>query len=364
MPQPLVSIVVLNYNYARFLPRSVESALGQDWQDVEVIVVDDCSTDASRRVIQEFGDRIRPVLQARNRGHGAAMNAGFAASKGETVMFLDADDYLYPTAARRIAAAWGADMAQYQFRLDLVDAEERVLDAFPPRELGWEDGDVRPNLLSRGRFVTTVTSGLAFDRRVLEAVLPMDEEAFRQGGDGYLVTVAPLYGPVKTIDEPLGAYRQHGANHSQFAADVAGCARWRIRHDQMRYRALQEHARRLKLECGRNVWRNDAMHLQDRIASVLLAPEKHPHPLDDRHDLARAGFRACAALPVPDRRRRALQVWWRLVGEAPLPLARAAAAWRLQAATRPPLIRWAARAIRRATSIGPAAPRAVSPVEI
>jgi hypothetical protein len=112
--------------------------------------------------------------------------------------FLDADDYLYPHAARRIVENSAAGVAQYQYLLDLVDADGRAMDCYPPRELALEDGDVKDTLLTRGRYATTVTSGLAFARPVLEAILPMDEESFRIGGDGYLVTVAPLYGAVKT----------------------------------------------------------------------------------------------------------------------------------------------------------------------
>ena len=74
------TVVVLNYNYARFLRRSLDSALSQTWPRVQVVVVDDCSTDDSREVIASYGRRVRTVLQERNGGHGAAMNAGFAAS--------------------------------------------------------------------------------------------------------------------------------------------------------------------------------------------------------------------------------------------------------------------------------------------
>src|SRR3954454_24795212 len=102
---PLVSIIVSNFNYAAFLRQSVESALVQTHPRTEVIVVDDASTDDSREVIRSFGIRIVPVLQERNGGQAAALNEGFAASHGDLVIFLDADDYLYPTAAARVVSA-------------------------------------------------------------------------------------------------------------------------------------------------------------------------------------------------------------------------------------------------------------------
>ena len=89
----LVSIVINNYNYARYLGDAIDSALAQTWHPLEVIVVDDGSTDDSWSVIQRYGERVRAMRQP-NGGQGAAYNAGFAASRGEWVLFLDADDLL------------------------------------------------------------------------------------------------------------------------------------------------------------------------------------------------------------------------------------------------------------------------------
>src|SRR3546814_1822978 len=91
-----------------------------------------------------------------------------------------------------------AGTVQAQFRLHLVDDATAVIDTYPPPEQPFDDGDVRPKLLRCGRNRTTVTSGLAFDRAILQEILPIPEEAFRQGADGYLATVAPVYGAVRS----------------------------------------------------------------------------------------------------------------------------------------------------------------------
>ena len=78
---PLVSIIVNNYNYERFVAQAIESALQQTYSPVEVIVVDDGSVDHSREIIQGYGGRIQPVLKE-NGGQASALNAGFAASRG------------------------------------------------------------------------------------------------------------------------------------------------------------------------------------------------------------------------------------------------------------------------------------------
>lgn len=349
-PRPRLSIVVINYNYAHFLPRSLSSALGQDVPGVEVIVVDDVSTDNSREVIAGFGDRVTAVLHPENRGHGGGMNSGFAAARGELVMFLDADDFLHPQAARRILDHQADGVAQYQHRLDLVDAGGTKIDVFPPWEVAWDDGDVRETVLSSGRYATTVTSGLAFSRKALEQILPMPEASFRQAGDGYLVTVAPLYGSVASIDEVLGAYRQHGGNHSQFAGAVAQRARWRAAQDQMRYDALRDHAGRLGLAFDPKLWRRDLYHLEERMASLLLDPKQHPYAGDRRADLARCGMAACDSMGVSARRRLTMKLWWLTMGFGPPPVARAAVSWKLQVATRPRFVRLIAKGFRRATS--------------
>jgi GT2 family glycosyltransferase len=337
------AIIILNYNYARFLRRSLDSALQQTWPRVEVIVVDDGSTDASRELIAGYGALVRPVFQEGNCGHGAGMNAGFRASSAEIVFFLDADDFLYPHAVERVMRSRSPDAAQYQHRLDLVDAEGCAFDTYPARETAWEDGDVVPALLRRGRYSTTVTSGLTFERRALEAILPMDPEAFRQGGDGYLVTTAPLYGSVVTIEETLGAYRLHGVNHSQSA--VGARANWRIWHDARRYEALEAHARRLGLACAPQLWRNDPIHLEERAAALLLNEGPEP-PKRKRRDLAWCAIRALGALPISAKRRALLAGWWLVVGFGPEPLARAALAWKLQPGDRPPVVRRLARLAR------------------
>ena len=91
MTRTLVSVVIPTFNYARFVCDAVESALGQTYPDLEVIVVDDGSTDDTQRMLKRFGSRIRYVYQ-NNRGLSAARNTGIRLANGEWIALLDSDD--------------------------------------------------------------------------------------------------------------------------------------------------------------------------------------------------------------------------------------------------------------------------------
>jgi len=94
---PLASIVIPCYNQAHFLPEAIESALSQRHRPIEVIVVDDGSPDNAAEVVARY-PHVRYVRQE-NRGLGGARNTGFRVSKGEYILFLDADDRFTPDAA-------------------------------------------------------------------------------------------------------------------------------------------------------------------------------------------------------------------------------------------------------------------------
>ena len=93
----LVSIIITNYNYGAYLQSSIDSALRQRYEHIEVIVVDDGSTDNSREIIDSYGGRIVSILKA-NGGQCSCCNLGFQRSRGEGVIFLDADDVLFEDA--------------------------------------------------------------------------------------------------------------------------------------------------------------------------------------------------------------------------------------------------------------------------
>jgi glycosyltransferase involved in cell wall biosynthesis len=100
----VTSIIIASYNYARFLAEAIESALAQTHRDIEVIVVDDGSTDDSVEVASRYPVR---VIEKANEGVARTRNRGASEARGEYVVFLDADDVLQPTFIERCLQAIG-----------------------------------------------------------------------------------------------------------------------------------------------------------------------------------------------------------------------------------------------------------------
>lgn len=95
MQKALVSVIIPNFNYSRYLPEAIDSVLAQTYSNIEIIVVDDGSTDDSRAVIESYGNRLRAIFQE-NQGVSAARNRGIEESSGDLIAFLDADDIWLP----------------------------------------------------------------------------------------------------------------------------------------------------------------------------------------------------------------------------------------------------------------------------
>ena len=106
--EPLVSILVSNYNYGRYIGDSIQSALDQTYPNIELIICDDGSTDDSVSVIEPYlqkDPRVR-LIRKENGGQASGFNAAFAASRGEIIALLDSDDRFLPGRDEREYADW------------------------------------------------------------------------------------------------------------------------------------------------------------------------------------------------------------------------------------------------------------------
>lgn len=153
--KPLVSVVIPSHNMAAYTPLTVESVLAQDYPNVEVIVVDDGSTDRSVEAVRRFGDEIR-LIEQKNAGACAARNRGLEECGGEFVAFLDCDDLWEPDKLTRCVTALQArpEAIMVHSFAYWINAAEKIFG--PPRFEAKPAGRVF-DALSRGNFVVNST---------------------------------------------------------------------------------------------------------------------------------------------------------------------------------------------------------------
>lgn len=206
-----LSLIINNYNYGRFLSRCIDSILGQLGPADELIVVDDGSTDNSREIIGGYRNSILAIPKA-NGGQASAMNAGFAASKGDWIWFVDADDWLSPNALRAIRPQLAPEYTRVQGWLETIDPEGRSLSVMP-KALKARQVLVPQQSIRSGQLPPfPPTSGNVFSRVFLKEIFPIPEEEFRICADEYLVYSGIRLQRILHIPRIIGYRGSHEAN--------------------------------------------------------------------------------------------------------------------------------------------------------
>jgi glycosyltransferase involved in cell wall biosynthesis len=221
-----ISAILTTYNYARYLPEALESALSQEapGHELEVILVDDGSTDGTREAAAAFAGRIR-YIHRENGGQGSAFNAGFAAATGEIFCMLDGDDVWAPGKLSRVAAAFAADPALGLIRHYMEDMDSGGRPLPRPAQVKLPADDDLPGLL-RSRLFTIGTSALSFRASALRPLLPIPTEV-RICPDEYLFSLLVLKSRIKTIPEYLSRRRLHASNAGLYGHNLLNPANLR-----------------------------------------------------------------------------------------------------------------------------------------
>jgi glycosyltransferase involved in cell wall biosynthesis len=313
----LVSILINNYNYAPFVAAAIGSALAQTWRPLEVVVVDDGSTDDSWSVITTFGRRIRAIRQ-RNAGQGAAYNTGFAASHGEWVLFLDSDDMLDPDAVQRMLAVATPQVAKVQGYLRRVGPNGERLGGMVPFLM--HDGDVRPIARRFRQYAGPPGSGNLFRRSAIRAYFPMPAKPWRYSADTVPVLLSCFHGRVATAAGPVGSYRLHTEvnNRSGVLGNVGRSLSAALLQADVRRRAAEEWGSR----CTGIRWTHRRPWLpwdwRTRVLSWRLRRDEHPYPNDTRRSIWRGLSESLASWPgYGPLERLALRSWMAFMLLAP-----------------------------------------------
>lgn len=302
-----LSVVIPNYNYQEFVTASIESALSLEWPDVEVIVVDDGSTDDSRARIASFGNRIT-FLKQENAGPREACNTGFAASTGDVVIFLDSDDLLHPSVAREIAGVWRPGISKVQMQMERIDAQGVAIGSvFPEYRSTPTPDDVRYWVSETSAYPTPPGSGNAYARQFLEQLFPLDGRC-GDATDSACLAAAPYLGDVVTVPLPLVGYRVHGRNRSDLLADPARFTRQVERAYQRHLFALEISATRLEGQKRLRALFRGRHLLQLRIAELRVRGGRRPIPTDNFFRMLRNSFGALTA-PGPESIPQRFVIW-------------------------------------------------------
>jgi glycosyltransferase involved in cell wall biosynthesis len=223
--QPKVSVLVSNYNYAEYIGQAIESVLAQTYQNFELIICDDGSTDNSREVISGYCLRDPRIflITKENGGQASGFNAAFAASTGELICFFDSDDIFRPAKLACMVEAHrqAPDAGLGVHRVQRVNKQRRPQGVWPlgsrlPQ--GWhaermlQDGGALPYM--------PPTSGLSLHRAVAERIFPLPE-SFKVCADQVIIRFAPLLTALTGRQEALTEYRLHGANSYEISKMTA-----------------------------------------------------------------------------------------------------------------------------------------------
>jgi glycosyltransferase involved in cell wall biosynthesis len=242
MGSPTITVLITTYNYGQFIEEAIDSILGQDFalDLVQILVVDDGSTDGTSERIKKYGSRIEYFYKP-NGGQASALNFGIARARGEILALLDADDYFVPGKLSLIAAAFQKDPALGMVYHRLQEWHMQTGERHEARSSFVSlSGDVRsvPDFFLR--YVPQATSCISYRRALLEPFLPIPE-SIRMLADGYLTMLIPFLSPVLAVTEFLAVYRVHG-NNCYYADDgkmpvevrKSRVLKWQILMDAMR----------------------------------------------------------------------------------------------------------------------------------
>lgn len=331
----LVSIIITNFNYEKFVGAAVESALALQWDDIEVIVVDDGSTDRSPDLVRAFEPKIT-LLRQEHAGQRIAYNTGFKASHGDLVIFLDADDTLEPSIIREVSPLVREGVSKIQVQMNVIDScGASVGSRFPQYRIIPSPESILKWYLSSGYYPSPPGSGNVYARSYLDKIFPLDDSC-GEAGDSSCIAAAPLLGDVHSVPKPLVNYRVHGSNDGAFSEIVID----RFGREVTRTLKCFDFSVRIALRAGLvfapEAIMKSVMLLPYRVSSFRLAPKTHPVRNDSRRRILADAW---IGYSTPQGLRKfsilVIMLWSVLTLYLPLSAAKRLIVWRFSVVSRP-----------------------------
>jgi len=216
---PRVTVLIDTCNHERFIERAIRSVLEQDMtmDDVEILVVDDGSSDHTPEIVLQFEPRVR-LIRKTNGGQASAFNLGFANARGEIIATLDGDDWWAKEKLRRVIETLESNpdvgIVGHGFHEEYFDGRPLGL-ILPGKPYCLHLKSEEDAELFRHVAAFFGTSRMTVRKWVLQKILPVPEELTIEA-DEYIFTLAPALGPAMILNEPLCNYRIHPGNLYQF----------------------------------------------------------------------------------------------------------------------------------------------------
>lgn len=207
--QPLVTIIIPSYNHAQYISKAIESVLSQTYPNIELIVVDDGSTDNSREIIKDLSDRygFQAILNSVNRGQSHALNSALEIARGDFISLLPSDDWYLPCKTEIQIARF----LECENSVGIVYAAGlryfEDLNVTRPVKLPVRTGKISRDLILLGNFVYPVTP--LFRRKVFEDFPP--NEQFLAEGEAVFIRMGLKY-EFEYVDAVVAVMRDHSYN--------------------------------------------------------------------------------------------------------------------------------------------------------
>jgi glycosyltransferase involved in cell wall biosynthesis len=293
---PAVSVIVPNYNHARFLRKRIDSILDQSYQDFEVILLDDCSTDDSRDILAAYADNSRVRIEFNGENSGSTFkqwNKGVRLAKGKYAWIAESDDYADPHLLERLVAVLDGDsaIAFAYCRSCAVTEDGQVMKGFVDSYLEeldgqrWKtdyigDGDEECRNYFVACNIVPNASAVVFRKDIYDSVGGADE-TLRACGDWKVWAAMAHTRKVAYICEPLNYYRSHDAtvrSKSSHVPEILGVVR-----DLLGRFKPQENVLEQVCKMQAEIWVPAVMSahvpVRTKVAMLKIVKAIDPHPI-------------------------------------------------------------------------------------
>jgi glycosyltransferase involved in cell wall biosynthesis len=239
----LISVLIDNYNYGKFLSECIESVLDQTYQNFEIIIVDDGSSDNSKEIIEKYANkdkRIRPIFK-KNGGQASAFNEGFKHCNGEIICFLDSDDKFLPNKLKKIKEI-------YEKGYEYIVNDYKLIGNTSYKGPYYPYGGYNMFLVYYLTFFAgSTTSNISISKKLANQIFPIPYEDFLKiRADDVIVFISNLMTEMFFIDKELTEYRIHGDN--LFACNNSDTLKDKFYRDYMLHKLKKHYLDKINIE--------------------------------------------------------------------------------------------------------------------